>query len=321
LKFTEFKNLLSEEFSFSVCLFEGEDAYFRERGMNLLKTKFVQEPSLNFACLDADVSAGELVVSLEGYPFMSLKRMVVLREFYPKQDFFKGGFGEYLKNPSPQTILVILNEKTCDALKKYETVLAVDCNKADSSLLVKWIKAECQKNGVAIQLETAKKIADYCLLDMTRIDTETKKLISYVGEGQQITDKDVEDMLVKDTEHKIYEMTDYIGKKRFKEALTVIKDMMAKGETSQRIIISVYNYFRRLLHCAISDMPSAEMAKTFGIKEFAVKKAKEQASMFKKRSLKSAVDALAQADYQIKSGLSDPDEITYLTIFKIMTEK
>jgi len=321
LKYTEFKNGLENGQTFSVYLFEGEDSYFRERGVKLLKSKFVAEPDLNLVTLDSDVSASELVASLEGFPFMSPKRMTIVREFYPKQDYFKSGFKAYLDNPSEVSILAILNEKPCETLKKYDTVAVVECKKADVSLLIKWIKAECAKDGVTIEAETAKILSEYCLSDMTRIETETHKLMSYVGKGGAISKEDVDAMVSRDYEYKIYEMTDYIAKKKFDKALSVIKDMMSKGETSQRILVAIYNYFRKLLHAAISDMDIQEMAVAFGVKEFAARKTKEQAAMFKKRALKSAVDALTDADYSVKSGKADADETMYLTVFKIMTDR
>lgn len=321
MNYTEFKNDLGNGTVFPVYLFEGEDAYFRERGMNLLKNKYVSEPDLNFVTFDESVSVGELLSSLEGFPFMSEKRMTVVREFYPKQEFFKNGLKDYLENPSMSGILVIVNEKPTDVLKKYNSVCIVDCKKADISLLVKWVKAECSTLGVTIDAETAKQLSEYCLCDMTRIETETHKLAAYAGDGGTITSADVDEMVSRDYEYKIYEMTDYIAKKKFDLALSVIKDMTSKGETPQRLIIAIYNYFRKLLHAAISDMSLSEMAKAFGVKEFAAKKTKEQAAMFKKRALKSAVDALTEADYAIKSGRVDADETLYLTIFKIMTDK
>ena len=87
------------------------------------------------------------------------------------------------------------------------------------------------------------------------------------------------------------------------------------------VLSYIYNYFRRLLHVAISDMPNAEIADAFGVKEYAVAKMKQQALMFKKKALKNAVDMLCMADYNIKSGLADGENYSYLTIFKIMTEK
>ena len=216
--------------------------------------------------------------------------------------------------------MVIVNEKPCDSLKKYSSVCFVECGKADISLLVKWIRAHCSQAKVNIDGETAKTLAEFCLSDMTRIKNETDKLVSYIGSGNTICLTDVENMVERDMEYKIYELTDCVAKKNFLGALTIVKDMTTKGEQSTRLLAYIYNYFRRLLHVAISDMPDAQMAKAFNVKEYAITKMKQQASMFKKRALKSAVDALCVADYKIKSGLADSDDYPYLTIFKIMTE-
>ena len=320
MKYAEFKNGLESGDVFSVYLFEGEDAFFRERGLSLLKNKFVTEPDLNFTVLQSDCNSEQLISSLNGYPFMSEKRLTLVREFYPKQEFFKSGFKAYLENPSEYSILVVLNEKPFEALKKFSSVCAVDCAKADMSLLVRWVKSQCSSDNVSIEAETAKVICEYCLSDMTRIENETKKLCAYVGGGGSIRREDVDAMVARDTEYKIYEMTDYIAKKKFDLALAVIKDMLGKGETSQRILVAVYNYYRRLLHAAISDMNISDLASAFGVKDFAARKTKEQADKFKKRSLKRAVDLLCDADYRIKSGLADADERMWLTVFKIMTD-
>lgn len=321
MKYTEFKNELENDKEYSVYLFEGEDAFFRESGLALLKNKFITQPELNFVNLNGEFSISQLVSSLEGYPFMSKKRMTLVREFYPKQEHFKDGLKEYLDKPFNESLLVILNEKPLDNLKKYSSVCVVDCSKADITLLTRWVKGKCLSFNVEIDGETAKALSEFCLCDMTRIKTETEKLISYVGDGGTITLKDVEQMVAKDLEYKIYELTDFIAKKNFEKALLVIKDMTTKGEQSTRLLSYIYNYFRKLLHVAISDMSIEEMAKAFSIKEYAVTKMKEQSKMFNKRSLKKAIDMLCDADYNIKSGLADAEDCAYLTIFKIMTEK
>lgn len=320
MKYTEFKQQTDDGKCRAVYLFEGEDAFFRESGLKLLKNKFVEEPSLNFVSFNGDVGVGELLPSLEGFPFMSEKRMTLVRDFYPKADYFKNGLKSYLENPNPSAILVILNEKEHAPLKKFENVCVVECSKADTIVIVKWIKRECTLANVTIDGESANLLAEYCLFDMTRIQTEVQKLISYAGDGGSIDKKVVEDMVARETEYKVYEMTDCIAKKQFDKALSIITDMLSKGETVQFIIACVYGYFRRLLHASISDMTAQEFAEAFGAKEFVVRKTIEQAKKFKKRSLKNAVDALIDADYKIKSGQADADEKMWLTVFKIMTD-
>ncbi len=319
--FTEFKKELSNGKECPVYLFEGEDAYFRERGLSLLVKEFVSEPSLNLTNLESDCGIDELVISLNGYPFMSRKRLTVIREFYPKAEQLKKGLKEYLENPSSECVLAVLNEKPCETLKKFDSVEVVDCKKADSTLLIKWIKAECIKSNVTIDGETASRLAEYCLSDMTRIETETHKLIDYACDVGKITVLDVDQMVSRDTDYKIYEMTDYIAKKKFDLAIDIIKDMSSKGETGQRILSSIYNYFRKLLHAGISGKTASELATAFGIKEYPAKKLIEQSKMFKKKSLKNAVDCLIEADFNIKSGKIDVDEQTWIAVFAIMTER
>ena len=318
--FTEFKNGLTGGEEFPVYLFEGEDAYFRERGLTLLVKELVSEPSLNLTNLESDCEIGELIMSLNGYPFMSRKRLTVIREFYPKAEQLKKGLKDYLENPSNDCVLALLNEKPCEALKKFSSVCVVDCKKAELSLLVKWVKAECLKSNVEIDGETASKLVNFCLLDMTRIETETNKLISYAGDGGKLTQQDVDEMVARDTDYKVYEMTDYIAKKKFDLAIDVIKDMSSKGETGQRILSSVYNYFRKLLHAGISGKNSTELALALGIKEYPAKKLIEQSKLFKKKSLKNAVDRLIEADYMVKSGNIGVDEQMWIAVFAIMPD-
>jgi hypothetical protein len=227
----------------------------------------------------------------------------------------------YITGKGQKERIVPLNEKACEPLKKFSSVTVVDCSKADTSLIIKWIKAECMKENVTIDGETAGLIGEFCSSDMTRIEGETKKLIAYVGEGGVIDKQAVKDMVSKDTEYKIYEMTDYIGKHKFDKALEIIGDMLSKGEPHARIITSLYNYFRRLLHAAISGLTSNELATAFGVKEFAARKTKEQSAMFKKRALKSAVDFLTDVDYKIKSGQIAADEGMWVSLFRIITGK
>ena len=93
--------------------------------MKWLKEKYVSEPDLNYTVLGADCEFDQLLASLNGYPFMSQKRMTVVREFYPKQDLFKKGLKSFFENPSPDGIFVILNEKPFEALKKFAAAYIV----------------------------------------------------------------------------------------------------------------------------------------------------------------------------------------------------
>ena len=321
MKYIEFKNNLESGNDFPIYLFEGEDAFFRERGLSLIKNKYVLESEFDYAELENTCSANDLVATLNGYPLLSKKKVTLIKEFYPKADFIKGEFSKYLSNPSDLNVLVILNEKTSETLKKFPNVAVVECGKQDVNLIVKYIKAQCKASGVEIDAECASLIADYCLLDMTRVDSEVKKLISYATNIGVIDIATVNELVAKESEYKIYELTNFIGAKKFTKAIMVINELISKGETAHGIISYVYTYFRRLLHVSISNMDETEIAKSFKVKDYAIKKMKEQAKMFSKRSLKKTVDLLTEIDYKVKSGQADVDEKMWLVVFRIMTDK
>ena len=320
MKFSELKNKIHEGEDFQICLFEGEDAYFGESGLRLLREKFVADQTFDYVDLGlAQSDLSLLKDSLSLFPLLSEKRLTLIKEFYPKAEQLKGELKDYFENPAPNGLLVILNSKECDTLKKFSSVTVVECKKADRVTLSRWIKGYLQESGVEIELETAMIFADYCSLDMTRIKLECDKLASYAGNGGKIDKNDLELMVTADTEYKIYDMTDCIAKKQFNSAIKIINEMLAKGEPHQKILTSVYNYFRKLLHVALSDKNAQETGTMLGMKEFAVKKASAQAKAFTPKNLKSAVDMLAQSDYEIKSGLKSVDEQMWIAVFSIMT--
>lgn len=320
MKFTEFRNGLGNGEEFSLYVFEGEDAYFRLRGLTLIREAFVSEQSLNYVEFRGDVSLNELLASLSSLPFMSKKRLTVVKEYYPDKKSLEA-LKTFVESAQPDSILAIVNERVTEGFKKFPLTCVVDCNKADTSLLCKWIMAECKRSGVSAEYSVASTLVEYCLNDMSRIEMETQKLISYVGKGGVLTEQAVTDIVSKDLEYKIYELTDYLCKKKGDSVLTCLNELLAKGETSQRILISIYNYFRRLLFVAISDKTDAELCNLLGIKEYPLKMAKQQSKLFLKKTLKKIVDLTSEADYNIKSGLIDQDEGLKLVIFKILTEE
>lgn len=321
VSYSEFKNGVKNKEIKPVYLFEGEDAFFRNRGVELIKDEFIVEPDLNFKSFDGEnLDLGEVISSLESFPFLSPKRLTVIKEFYPDKTSLKSGFAKYIEKPISDSILVVVNTKPCETLKKFENVYTINCKKADSITIAKWVELEGKKVSVSVERNAALKIAEYCLNDMARVEMETQKVLSYALKDGVVTEQTIELLVSRDTDYKIYKMTDYIGQKKFSMALEVIKEMMAKGEPPQRLIVSIYNYYRRLLHVAISDQDNTTLAKLLEAQDFVIRNLKTQSKMFSKRAIKRAVDVLVDADYKSKCGAMDFNEAFWLSVFKIMVE-
>lgn len=320
MEFSEFKQKIDSDNGFSICLFEGEEMFLAEEGLSILKEKFVSYPELDYVRIDgADVTVDELVSHVTAFPFMSQKRVVAVSEFYPNQSFLNSGLKDVFTNPSSDNVFVILNRKSCDTLKKQKNVTVISCKKQDKAPLVKWIIKEFDNNGLAISADSAGLICDYSLSDMTKIYNEIAKLTSYVGDRRVVETSDVEAVVIKDNEYRIYEMTDMVGKRNFDKALKIITDMVAGGEAPQRLLVSLYYYYRKLFHIAVSSSDD-EVIKAFGMTDYVLKRLKTQVKAFKIKNLKKAIDVLADYDYSFKSGDVSIDTAFLLSVFKVMID-
>jgi len=317
--FIELKKIVEEGVS-AIYLFEGEDAYFGVRGLTFLKNRLVSEPSLNFAEFDGKENAyTEISASMSLYPFLSEYRLTAVNEFYPNKGEIES-LQKWLKSGVKDSILVVINQRSDVNLKKLDGITVINCSKWESAKIARWIWEECKKLEVGISETAIFALCNYCACEMFRIENELNKLACFVGKGEIITDKAVDELVWKDNEHKIYELTDCLCKKDTVGALNIVKDMLSRGETEQRLLISLYNHFRKLLHLLVSDMTNEELSSSFGVKEYAIKKMKEQAKRFKVRTLKKAVDRLTEVDYGIKRGAYVVDSYFWVSLFQIIVE-
>ncbi len=320
MEYAEFKNGLSQGPK-NIYLFEGEEIYLFETGLNAILENFVTSADINYVALAGDdVQIEKLLPLISTMPFLSKYRVVAIREFYPKADEIKGPLARVFKGEFADTIFVIMNTKPSEQLKKVSGITTVSCARQEPTMLVKWVKKLFSDKGKSIELSVASKIVEYSLCDMVKISNEVAKLASYVGNGLEITLEDVESVVSKDTEYKIYELTDFIAKKNFEKAVLILNDMVSDGESPQWLLSTVYFYFRRLFHVMISAKTDAELAKDFKVKEFAIKMAREQGKSFKLKKLKQAMDMLADYDYLSKSGGLSFDTALYLGVFKLLVE-
>ena len=86
MKYVDFKKFTDENGAQPIYLFEGEEVYFREKGEAMLKTRYLQEPTLDYASFDGGTLKGDklktLVDAVNCFPFISDKRIFNTSVFY-----------------------------------------------------------------------------------------------------------------------------------------------------------------------------------------------------------------------------------------------
>ena len=320
VRFENLKKSLSE----GVCpvyLIEGEDSFFRARAVETIKKAVLSEPDLNlsrFAGADIKADAGKFIMDLRSFPFMSEYRVVEVSEWQPTAAEIKGEIKDYLSSPNEQTVLIVVNKGKCDNLKKFDCVCVVDCSKADLDIIIKYVRYKASLSNLIVSNSTCRKIAEYCLYDMAKIDKETDKLIDYCTGEAEITDQAVDTMVFKDVDYKIYQLTGYIAAKNYDKAYSILKDVTTPAD-KQQIFVSLYYHFRRMFYAGVFKGLPSELASYLGDKEYPVKVAKEQAAGFSPKRLKEIVERLSRLDGDFKSGKISVESAYDLAVFGILS--
>ena len=311
MKFTELKNDIQQG-ARSIYLLEGSDAYFRIKGEEMIKSAFLQMPELNFATLDGETLKGNLLSALisavECVPFMSEKRVVKVTEFHPSETDYEKYLKTTFENFPAETNLLIVNSegKRGIDLKRKACVTYVDCNVADEETVTKWIYITLRNAKISASVEVCTLIARYCQCNMSRVALEVEKLIDYKKEGELSRDE-VDALVYKDTDYRIYEMTNAVSRRDFDTFVSIETELCRKVGDETSVLTGLFSYFKNLLTIATSYGSDGKLSDLLKMKEYGVKKSREQARAIGEEKLKDLVFDIYSALAEIKCGNLTPN--------------
>ena len=124
--------------------------------------------------------------------------------------------------------------------------------------------------------------------------------------------------MFKDTELKVFDLTNALGAKDGNRALKILNDMLESGEPPIKILGLINGNFRRMMFAKINKGSNADLANVLNVKEFAISKAKEASARFSASQLKNIINLLLEADYNIKSGELTQENVLYYIVCKIV---
>ena len=316
MKYVDFRKFTDENGAQPVYLFEGEEVYFRDGGTALLKKRFLVDPLLDFSSFDGRALKGDklkaLADALGSFSFSGGKRFVYVSEFYPAEKEYDFYLKDLFENPSPDSILVISNagkgKAGTAALSRKPGVTFVDCGRADEETIKKWIYVTCKRAGVFADGVTCGKLAGYCVYDMSRIAGETEKLLVYcAAKGlSRLTDEVVDEAVYPDSEYKLYELSGALSRRNYSAFVRILGELQAKGYDEISLLNSLCYHFRGLYEVSLSRGTDREVAAALGMRDYAVKKSREQAAGFPEGELLRCYSDVYRAVCAIKSGELTP---------------
>ena len=316
----------------AIYLFYGEETYLLETRVKKIKKEYQQLIlGINFIQID-DTNVEELIADLETPAFGFDKKLIIAKNtgLFKKEkkttktdskkkkvDDTKLPLNEkiakYIQENSEElkdTVDLVFVEQEVDKNALYQAIEKVGEVKEFALLKLPDLIANIKKITVAYKVNiddaTAKYLVECCGTSMQDLINELRKLIEYKGENSNITKQDIDLLCTKQIQAVIFDLTDNLGKKETSKALEVYNGLISNKEPIQKILITLYNHFKKLYIIKIAEKYNEDVATAMNLKPnqlFLVSKYKTQARYFETQELREVLEALIDLDANYKIGL------------------
>ena len=313
-------------------MFYGEETYLLETRVKKIKKEYQQLIlGINFIQID-DTNVEELIADLETPAFGFDKKLIIAKNtglFKKEKKTTKSDskkkkvddtklplnekIAKYIQENSEElkdTVDLVFVEQEVDKNALYQAIEKVGEVKEFALLKLPDLIANIKKITVAYKVNiddaTAKYLVECCGTSMQDLINELRKLIEYKGENSNITKQDIDLLCTKQIQAVIFDLTDNLGKKETSKALEVYNGLISNKEPIQKILITLYNHFKKLYIIKIAEKYNEDVATAMNLKPnqlFLVSKYKTQARYFETQELREVLEALIDLDANYKIGL------------------
>jgi DNA polymerase-3 subunit delta len=224
-----------------VYYLHGDDEFLKDGAVRELVALAVDAGTRDFN-LDRrrapELAAEDFQSLVETPPMMAARRAVVLTEVEclqqrrPRQQALKAAVTDYLRRPSPETVLVLVQtagEKPDAALQ--EGAWSVDVAPLPPERVGRWIQHHAKELGLAIEPEAARHLQAAVGEDLQQLSAELEKLAVATG-GKAATIADVADLVGVRTGETVYDFVDAVSARRFAAAAGMVPRLIAGPGTS-----------------------------------------------------------------------------------------
>ena len=309
----------------SIYLFYGEELYLLENAVKKIKKLFGELIlGINYIQINENNVNG-LIQDIETPAFGFEKKLIIVKNtgLFKKDTKsnskasieLQKSIAEYIqkniKTIQSTTVLIFIEDEIskCELQKVIDTN-GIVCNfeRLKPIDIKKKLKQICNSYEVDISEQNLNLIIDIAGTNLQSLINEIRKLIEYTGKGGTISKEAIDKLVTKEFEFRIFDLTDNLGKKDISKAIEILKDLIYNKEPIQKIVITLYNHFKKLYITKLCEKRKKDLLPVLNLKSnqmFLVTKYKKQASYFETNELRKILDELIKLDDKYKSGLID----------------
>lgn len=317
----DLENDLKNQNLHGIYVFYGEEKYLQQEYLRKIKKIFGElSLGINYILLDEN-NIDTLISDIETPAFGYEKKLIIIRDSNLFKKDCKSPMKEKLKKYVSENmdiineaVVIVFIEEIVHKMDLYKTVeknaVIIETKELKPIEIKNRLKRICAMYKVQISDQNLNYLIETAGTSMQDLINEIRKLIEYAGENGEIKKEDIDKLTIKEIQAIIFDLTDYLGTKNTEKALEVLNNLIYNKEPLQKIIITLYNHFRKIYLTKLALKERRDLVEVLSLKPnqvFLTTKYRKQAEYFKEKEILQILKELIDLDYKSKSGQIDLD--------------
>ncbi|MGE4133480.1 MAG: DNA polymerase III subunit delta [Bdellovibrionales bacterium] len=295
----------------SLYLLIGDEAFLMQEAWQLLKTKSVDEATVDFNCsvFDASEAAADTVKdAVETMPMMSQRRFVLFRGAEDLKEKDWEVLRPIIDNPVDSTTFVL----ACEAIDKrkkafkrlVEKATVVELKRPYENQVLEWIEYLGHRQGLVVGRESASLLRQFVGTNLTEIQNELSKLKEYLGARTEVETQDILQVVSQSRVDRVFDLTDAIGRRDRVLALQSLANLLEHGQSEVGVLAMITRQFRimgLLKEGQREGLTGQRLSAKAGIPQFLLTSYLEQLRNWDEGKIAQTFQTLLDTDRALKS--------------------
>ncbi len=297
-----------------VYAIDGEERVLVHETVSFLKTQALPKTAQEFnfdSFSGKDTSMERVLDAARTLPAFAPRRLVLVQQADSMLSQGASAFLDYLNEPSPTTVLIVVAEKfdartkLFRALQKKAVVLRYPRPRPRE--MPEAVKKRAGRMGLEIGPRAVHRLIECVGTDLSAASQALELLDLYVGqEKRAILVEDVEAVVSHSKEASVFALADAIGDQDLPGTLTLLHGILTVSrEHPLRVLALIARHYRHLIQARVgldSGLSRPKLQAELGLPPFLLDRVLSQARRHPARGLMAGLSAVVEADRSLKGG-------------------
>ncbi len=300
-----------------IYVIAGKEASLVNAECDILLDKLLapSERATGLLNVDADgITAAEVMDELRTLPFLTDRRIVVLKNADKFISANRGLLEAYFDNPGPTGILIMtvtsFNPRTNLAKKLGKAGRLISVSQPSAAQLPARLRQYAlEAHAKTLQSQASELLIELVGEDIVRLYGEIDKLALFVADKKSIAAEQVNSLVGHNRLYNAFDVIDSVIERDAAGAVDQLRRLFSQDRTAQYTFVGALAYHLRRMFTAKVMLQKGQTEWQVGKSLRIWRRADEFFAQLRKTSLVeigSFVQRLAQADYEIKTGRATP---------------